>query len=530
MSILIGKILLSQFRVDAFVAAGGMGSVYRVWDLKRNVPLAMKVLHSDLAEDPSMFKHFQREARALQKLAHPNIVPFYGLYNNMDFVFMLEHFVDGPSMKEALKRSRGKPLPIHEVLVYLKALCSALGYAHANGVVHCDVKPGNVMIDSTGHIYLTDFGIARHADSAITTIGPTGTSAYMPPEQILGKPVSPATDVYALGIILYEMLTGRRPFIGSASETASDKSSSTMSLRIRQEQLHKQAQDPQEINPAISVELAKVALKALDKKSARRYENATQFFAAVCDAVSISPMSISDRAVLSSTAMQKHDNPMRNIGVSENKRFPLIPVLIGVAGIAVVGCIVMAFAAGAVLWSGSSTTYAAPSSYQAEVIQPTQSVRASTPRPKPTDNPAPLVVEATQPIYFTPTIPPMPTEAFCSNLQLNQETRTKGVYLTVCYESGEYEIGPLAKGAFEAGPNQAFFVYITSLGEVYGSHIGDPTFILIGKIKTFTAINKHDEAQFSISFSSGPPYDVYIQELIYNDSTSFSINPRITTP
>ena len=142
MSDLIGKTLLSQYRVDAFVAAGGMGAVYRVWDLRRNVPLAMKVLHSELAEDPSVFNDFEREGRALQKLAHPNIVPFYGLFQTMDFAFMLERFVDGPALKDILKRRKGNPLPMEETLIYMKALCAALGYAHANGVVHCDVKPG----------------------------------------------------------------------------------------------------------------------------------------------------------------------------------------------------------------------------------------------------------------------------------------------------------------------------------------------------------------------------------------------------
>src|SRR3990170_9124747 len=103
MTNLIGQTLLGQFRVDSFVASGGMGTVYRVWDLERNVPLAMKVLHADLAEDPSVFKRFQREARALQKLAHPNIVPFYGLYQTKGNAILLERFIDGPSLKDTLR-------------------------------------------------------------------------------------------------------------------------------------------------------------------------------------------------------------------------------------------------------------------------------------------------------------------------------------------------------------------------------------------------------------------------------------------
>src|SRR3972149_1463625 len=161
MANLINQVLLDQYRVDAFIASGGMGAVYRVWDLKRNVPLAMKVLHAELAEDPSGFTRFQREARALQRLAHPNIVPFYGLFHTQDITFLLERYVDGTTLKDILQQHQGQPLPLQEALTYLKALCAALGYAHANGVVHCDVKPGNVMIDAGGNVYLTDFGIAR---------------------------------------------------------------------------------------------------------------------------------------------------------------------------------------------------------------------------------------------------------------------------------------------------------------------------------------------------------------------------------
>src|SRR6266545_4153218 len=120
-SSMIGQTLLDQFRVDAFVASGGMGAVYRVWDLKRNVPLAMKVLHVELAEDPSVFKRFKREANALKKLAHPNIVPFYGIFQTMDFAFLLERFIDGPSLRDILRQQKGKPLAMGEALTYLKA-------------------------------------------------------------------------------------------------------------------------------------------------------------------------------------------------------------------------------------------------------------------------------------------------------------------------------------------------------------------------------------------------------------------------
>jgi eukaryotic-like serine/threonine-protein kinase len=222
-----------------------------VWDLKRNVPLAMKVLHSNLGEDPSVFKSFQREAISLKKLAHPNIVPFYGLHQVGENAFLLQRFIDGPTLKELLQENKGRPLAIADALVYLKAVAAALHFAHASTVVHCDVKPGNVLLDRGGNIYLTDFGIARHADSTTTTMVGLGTPAYMAPEQILEKSVTPATDIYALGVMLFEMVTGQRPF-QRAMKRDTESGRADCRERIRYAHLHLPPPDPRSINPQIS--------------------------------------------------------------------------------------------------------------------------------------------------------------------------------------------------------------------------------------------------------------------------------------
>ena len=305
MSNLIGQTLLNQFRVDAFIASGGMGAVYRVWDLKRNAPLAMKVLHADLAEDLSIFKRFQREANALKKLAHPNIVPFYGLFQTLDITFILQNFIDGPSLKDVLKQRKGRSLSVGESITYLKTLCSALGYAHSYGVVHCDVKPGNVMLDRSGSIYLADFGIARHTESTTTTLGAVGTPAYMAPEQIRSEPVSPATDVYALGVMLFEMLTGQRPFRGT--EAGTESAGPTAGERIRYAHLHLPPPDPRVINPAISKELTEVVLVSLSKEPARRYHTTRDFYAAVCAATGVDPEGVVDRVAPISPPVQAYE-------------------------------------------------------------------------------------------------------------------------------------------------------------------------------------------------------------------------------
>ncbi len=290
---LIGRVLLDQFRVDSFLASGGMGEVYKAWDIRRNTVLAMKVLHADLADDPSVLKRFKREARALAKLTHPNIVPFYGLYQTDETAFLLEAFISGPTLKDVLRQQRSKPLPLAATMSILKAVTAALGYAHANGIVHCDVKPGNIMIDSGGVIFLTDFGIARHADSTTTTLSLAGTPAYMAPEQIRDETVSAATDVYALGLVLYEMLTGERPF--KSNQKSTENHGTTQRERLYAAQLSSTPPDLRSLNPNIPQALAAVVLQALEKEPSKRYATTIDLFQEACLALGVSPNGVDDR-------------------------------------------------------------------------------------------------------------------------------------------------------------------------------------------------------------------------------------------
>jgi serine/threonine protein kinase len=198
-------------------------------------------------------------------------------------VFLLERFIDGPTLKEILKKRQGQPLPVGEALYYLKALCAALGFAHANGVVHCDVKPANLMVDAGGNVYLTDFfGSARHSESTSTTMGTVGTAAYMAPEQVLGKAVTPASDIYALGVTLFEMVVGRRPFRGN--EAGTESAGETANERISWAQLNLTPPNPRSLNPKIPEALAKVILRTLAKDSAMRYQTTQELYEAACAA------------------------------------------------------------------------------------------------------------------------------------------------------------------------------------------------------------------------------------------------------
>jgi serine/threonine-protein kinase len=278
-STLVGQVILDRYRVDSFIAAGGMGVVYKAWDKLMNVYVAMKVLNMDAAENPAALRRFKFEAEKLRELAHPNIIPFYGLFEENGLYFLLEGFVNGRTLKDILDEREGRRLPLSEALVYLRALCSSLGFAHVQGVIHCDVKPSNLMVDDAGRIFLTDFGIARRAGSTVTTFAPIGTSSYMAPEQIKGGPPTPAIDIYALGVMLFEMLTGRRPFTGSEKEVAGEGPDTND--RIRAAHLLLPAPDPRSINPDISPQVSAAILKALRKNPEERFASTSDFLAAV---------------------------------------------------------------------------------------------------------------------------------------------------------------------------------------------------------------------------------------------------------
>lgn len=345
---LIGKVLLSQFRVDEFIDAGGMGSVYRVWDIKRNVELAMKVLHADFAEDPSAFKYFQREARALEKLRHPNIVPFYGMYQDGQQVFLLEQYVNGPTLRDIMK---GHPqgLSLREALTIMRAICPALGYAHANGVVHCDIKPGNIMLDNSGQIYLADFGIARHAESTTTTMAGAGTPAYMAPEQIREMPVNAQTDVYSLGVVLFEMLTGQRPFRGDEAHTLGH--GNTTGERIRYAHLHLAPPNPSTVNPSVSQAMSTVILKALQKQGGDRHTGTVEFLQALIAAAGQSQeqiplrLRLGNRASASATPPKAPPSAVRKPVRQKNPSHSALWVLFGI-GIVSIFMLLMAGAMG----------------------------------------------------------------------------------------------------------------------------------------------------------------------------------------
>ena len=264
---LVGQTLLNQFRVDAFIASGSMGDVYRVWDLQRNVPLAVKVLHDKYAGDSTALEYLQQEAWALKALEHPNIVRFYGLYRSSSSYFLVEDFVNGCSLKQILESRDGKPFTLDDVISYYKGICTALHYAHLKGIIHCDIKPGNVLVDSDGKVYLADFSIANITGAKSISPGWVGTPAYMAPEQIQSAKSFPPTDVYALGIMLFELLSGGiRPFSGK--QITGDRTDYAL---LQHAHLYASPPSLRAYNPMAAPEVEKIILRCLEKQPQYRY-------------------------------------------------------------------------------------------------------------------------------------------------------------------------------------------------------------------------------------------------------------------
>ncbi|MHB0877677.1 MAG: protein kinase domain-containing protein [Anaerolineae bacterium] len=265
-----GMILRDRYRLEQLLGRGGMADVYLAFDLRRQVYIAIKLLREDLAEDPEFVRRFQREAEALARLDHPYIVRFYSFERQGNTAFIVMDYVPGTTLRGRIMEAAG-PLPLPEITKMLRQVGSALQYAHNEGFIHRDIKPGNIMLRDDGAALLSDFGIARATEASTMTLGPLGTPAYMSPEQILGREADPRTDVYCLGVVVYEMATGRRPFVGDTGTGTSTTE------KMRYEHLHVPPADPRIYNRALPPEASAVILRALAKEQAQRWPDVMSF-------------------------------------------------------------------------------------------------------------------------------------------------------------------------------------------------------------------------------------------------------------
>jgi serine/threonine-protein kinase len=258
--------LLDHYRIDGLVARSGMASIFRGTDVRDGRAVAIKVPHEEMEADPVLFDRFKREEEIGKKLVHPGVVR---VFNDEDRSrrYMVLEWVDGRLLRQILNEQ--KPLPPERAIRITLALCKALDYIHSQGVVHRDLKPENIMVGPNDQVKLIDFGIAANAGSRRLTFAKLteamGTPDYISPEQVKGKRGDARSDIYSLGIMFYEMLTGKVPFNGPNP------------FVIMNERLLNNPVPPREVNPEISPELQEIIYRALERDPSKRYPNAREF-------------------------------------------------------------------------------------------------------------------------------------------------------------------------------------------------------------------------------------------------------------
>ena len=258
-------ILNNRYRLEERLGSGGMAMVYRARDLTLERTVAIKILRKNLSENSEFRSRFHQEAKAAANLSHPNIVTVhdFGFYASQLFIVM--EYVPGSDLKTLMQQKR--PFDLPEAISLIAQACAGLGYAHRAGLVHCDVKPQNMLVTPDRRLKVVDFGIAR----LLASISPDersevvwGSPQYFSPEQAAGSAPSPASDVYSLGVILYEMLAGRLPFVATTPQELA--------------RLHREAlpPSPRRYNPLIPIPLEQIMLKVLAKEPSSRYRTADQ--------------------------------------------------------------------------------------------------------------------------------------------------------------------------------------------------------------------------------------------------------------
>ena len=284
---LTGQTLAEHYRFDETIGEGTFAKVYRVHDLRRSVDLAAKVLRTDIAHEANFVERFRREADVLDRLQHPNIVRYYDLVEAADFVFILMEYVPGQTLQSTLYRL-GQALTAREALEFLRPLSAALHFAHGEGVIHRDLKPANVLMHTNGNLLVTDFGIARLLDNAslsLTGGRALGTPLYMSPEQITGGDVTPATDIYALGVMLYQMLSGRVPFDGSDPKVPG----TTTTERVTFQHMHDTPSSLRERETKVSASVDEIILRCLAKKPSGRPASVRAVYDLLAEAIGSTP-------------------------------------------------------------------------------------------------------------------------------------------------------------------------------------------------------------------------------------------------
>lgn len=271
---MIGRRIGGRYQILSRLGEGGMALVYKAKDLILDRLVSVKILRSDLASDEEFVKRFHREAESVASLSHPNIVAIYDIGEEDDLYYIVMEYVHGMSLKEFIKDY--SPLAISEAVPIMKQIDAAIAHAHAHGIIHRDIKPHNILIDESEHVKVTDFGIAMAVSSATITFTHSimGSAHYLSPEQAKGGKATVKSDIYSLGIVMFELLTGRVPFPG------------TSPVSVALKQLKEPMPFPRDFRPEIPQSLENIIIRALAKNPGDRYANVAEMYADLNTALS----------------------------------------------------------------------------------------------------------------------------------------------------------------------------------------------------------------------------------------------------
>ncbi len=324
MSTLLGTTLSGRYRLEARIGAGGMSTVYRARDETLQREVAIKLMNREVATDSDELERFRREARAVAQLSHPHIVGVIDAGEDEGRPYIVFEYVEGETLKDRVRR-QGR-LPVAEAVAYAIEIARALGAAHARHIVHRDVKPQNVLIDEEGSAKVTDFGIARTLEEeGLTADGRVlGTTDYVSPEQALGQHVNGQSDLYSLGVVLYEMLTGEVPFKGDSQ------------VAVAMKHVREELPDVQTKRPEVSAALAAVVDTATAKRQEDRYANDAELIADLEDVLAI-------ETARAGSATGEVTSVLRTLPSSAQRRVPFRlrhPALMVIAALIVTAAIV----------------------------------------------------------------------------------------------------------------------------------------------------------------------------------------------